>query len=69
MELPDLGHLPTVMAGEITTIVPQWMQTMRALYVARAPRLHRNTVTQTRGNIAAHYDLSNDLFRTFLDRR
>ena len=24
---PDLGHLLTVMAGEITTIVPQWMQT------------------------------------------
>jgi cyclopropane-fatty-acyl-phospholipid synthase len=64
---PDLGHLLTVMAGEITTIVPQWMQTMRALYVARAPRIHRNTVSQTRGNIAAHYDLSNDLFRTFLD--
>ena len=67
MELPDLGHLLTVMAGDISTIVPQWMQTMRTLYVARAPRLHRNTVSQTRGNIAAHYDLSNDLFRTFLD--
>jgi cyclopropane-fatty-acyl-phospholipid synthase len=56
------------MAGEITTIVPQWMQTMRALYVARAPRIHRNTVSQTRGNIAAHYDLSNDLFELFLDQ-
>ena len=49
---PDLGHLLTVMAGEISTIVPQWMQTMRALYVARAPRIHRNTVSQSRGQAA-----------------
>ncbi|RYP87186.1 class I SAM-dependent methyltransferase [Nocardioides guangzhouensis] len=64
---PDLGRLLTVLASEIATLVPDWMQAMRRLYVARAPRLHRNTVAQTRGNIAHHYDLSNDLFRTFLD--
>jgi cyclopropane-fatty-acyl-phospholipid synthase len=64
---PDLGHLLTVLASEIATIVPDWMQTMRRFYVARVPHFHRNTVTQTRGNIAHHYDLSNDLFRTFLD--
>ncbi|MBD8871172.1 SAM-dependent methyltransferase [Nocardioides donggukensis] len=64
---PDLGHLLTTMASEITTIVPDWMQTMRRLYVARAPHFHRNTVHQTRDNISHHYDLSNDLFRTFLD--
>ena len=64
---PDLGHLLTVMASEITTLVPDWMQSMRRFYVARAPHFHRNTVTQTRSNIAHHYDLSNDLFRTFLD--
>jgi cyclopropane-fatty-acyl-phospholipid synthase len=64
---PDLGHLLTVMAGEIATLVPDWMQTMRRLYVAKVPHIHKNTEAQTRGNIAAHYDLSNDLFRTFLD--
>ena len=64
---PDLGHLLTVLASEVATLVPDWMQAMRRVYVARAPRIHRNTVGQTRGNIAHHYDLSNDLFRTFLD--
>ncbi len=29
---------------------------------------HRNTVEGSRRNISAHYDLSNDLFQTFLDR-
>lgn len=64
---PDLARVLTVLAGEVATIVPEWMQRMRRLYVARAPSLHRNTETQTRGNIAHHYDLSNDLFATFLD--
>ena len=29
--------------------------------------LHRNTITQSRRNIAAHYDLSNEFFGLFLD--
>lgn len=29
--------------------------------------LHRNTLRGARGNIAAHYDLSNDFFKLFLD--
>ena len=64
---PDLGKLLTTMASEIATMVPQPLQKMRAFYVAKAPRVHKNTVDQTRGNIAHHYDLSNDLFATFLD--
>jgi cyclopropane-fatty-acyl-phospholipid synthase len=64
---PELGRLLTVMASEIATLVPDWMQALRRFYVARAPRIHRNTVHQSRDNIAHHYDLSNDLFRTFLD--
>jgi cyclopropane-fatty-acyl-phospholipid synthase len=32
-----------------------------------AHRLNRNTVDRARRNIAAHYDLSNDLYRLFLD--
>ena len=35
--------------------------------VRRPPRTHRNTETNTRDNIAHHYDLSNDLFALFLD--
>jgi len=44
------------------------LQRLRAFYVARAPRAERNTTANTRHNIARHYDLSNDLFGTFLDR-
>jgi cyclopropane-fatty-acyl-phospholipid synthase len=34
-----------------------------------AAAVPRNTVTGARRNIAAHYDLGNDLFQTFLDER
>ncbi len=47
--------------------MPAPLQRLRAFYVARAPRTERNTATNTRDNIARHYDLSNDLFATFLD--
>ena len=39
----------------------------RAFYWLRQ-RLKRNTVAGSRRNIQAHYDLSNDFFRLFLDR-
>lgn len=34
-----------------------------------AYRLQRNSLTGSQRNIAAHYDIGNDLFATFLDRR
>lgn len=64
---PDLDLLLTTLAAELPTLVPQPLQRLRRLYDARPPRAHRNTVGQTRDNIAHHYDLSNDLFATFLD--
>jgi cyclopropane-fatty-acyl-phospholipid synthase len=64
----DLAGFLTVLAAEIADLVPPPLQRMRAFYVARRPRRHRNTEDNTRGNIAHHYDLSNDLFRLFLDR-
>lgn len=63
----DLAGFLTVLAADIADLVPQPLQRMRAFYVARRPRRHRNTEHNTRGNIAHHYDLSNDLFRLFLD--
>lgn len=63
----DLGGFLTVLAADVATLVPQPLQRMRALWVARPPSLHRNTEKNTRQNIAHHYDLSNDLFRLFLD--
>ncbi|SDS53526.1 cyclopropane-fatty-acyl-phospholipid synthase [Nocardioides scoriae] len=63
----DLGGFLTVLAAEMPRLVPGWMQKLRAVYVKRPPSMHRNTTDNTRDNIAHHYDLSNDLFRVFLD--
>ena len=48
-------------------LVPAPLQKLRAAYVRRPPKHHENTEDNTRDNIAHHYDLSNDLFRLFLD--
>ncbi|MDT0200433.1 class I SAM-dependent methyltransferase [Nocardioides sp. AE5] len=64
---PDLDLLLTTMAHELGTLVPAPLQRMRRLWAARMPGAHRNSQEQARENIAHHYDLSNDLFATFLD--
>ena len=63
----DLAGFLTVLAGELQHLVPESLQRLRAVVVPRTPRRHRNTERNTRGNIAHHYDLSNDLFQLFLD--
>lgn len=63
----DLTAVLEVFAGSVGTLVPEWMQKLRALYVPRQPRRERNTEQNTRSNISRHYDLSNDLFASFLD--
>ncbi|MFL6159140.1 MAG: SAM-dependent methyltransferase, partial [Marmoricola sp.] len=63
----DLGGTLTVLCTEIAELVPRWMQRMRAAYVARPPKHQKSSSDNSRSNIAHHYDLSNDLFRTFLD--
>ncbi len=64
---PDLGALLAVFAERMGTLVPEPLQKLRAVYVARHPRHERNTTENTRSNISRHYDLSNDLFERFLD--
>ncbi len=64
---PDLAGFLTVLAAEIGTLVPEPLQRLRHLYVARHPGAERNSAENTRTNIARHYDLSNDLFALFLD--
>ncbi len=64
---PDLAAFLTVLCADIAGLVPPWMQRLRALYVAREPGSEDNTVAQSRGNIARHYDLSNEMFAAFLD--
>jgi cyclopropane-fatty-acyl-phospholipid synthase len=63
----DLAGFLTVLAADVATLVPRPLQRLRGLYVARRPRAVRPTEDNTRGNVAHHYDLSNDLFRLFLD--
>jgi cyclopropane-fatty-acyl-phospholipid synthase len=66
-EAEDLAATLTGLCRDIGGLVPAWMQRLRAAYVARTPRDHRGSVEHTRQNIAQHYDLSNELFATFLD--
>ncbi|MCW2866065.1 MAG: Cyclopropane-fatty-acyl-phospholipid synthase [Marmoricola sp.] len=66
-EAEDLGGFLTVLAAEMPRLVPEPLQKLRAAYVRRPPKTHDNTTDHTRDNIAHHYDLSNDMFRVFLD--
>lgn len=66
-DAPDLGGTLTVLAREVAAIVPEWMQRLRATWVARHPVEHLNLEEHTRDNVGHHYDLSNELFALFLD--
>jgi cyclopropane-fatty-acyl-phospholipid synthase len=66
-DAPDLGAVLTVLAAEMPRLVPDALQKVRALAVARPPRRERSTRANSRRNIAHHYDLSNELFEQFLD--
>ncbi len=64
---PDLARLLTTMARDIAGLVPNSLQRFRKLHVARAPRTRRDDLAQAQQDIAHHYDLSNELFKLFLD--
>lgn len=64
---PDLAAVLSVFASRMTTLIPRPLQRLRALYVAKHPAQERNTEQNTRSNISRHYDLSNEMFETFLD--
>ena len=48
-------------------LVPHALQVLRRWYDARQPAHEDNDPNGAARNIARHYDLSNDLFATFLD--
>ncbi|UUW90748.1 FAD-dependent oxidoreductase [Pimelobacter simplex] len=62
-----LGAFLTVLAAELTTLVPRPLQRLRGVVVTRLPQSQRGTRDNTQANVAHHYDLSNDLFAAFLD--
>jgi len=65
---PDpLVELLTVFAAELPRLVPPALQRLRRFAVRHQPKAEENTPGGSRSNISRHYDLSNDLFATFLD--
>jgi cyclopropane-fatty-acyl-phospholipid synthase len=66
-DAPDLGRVLEVFAARVATLIPAPLQRLRALYVAHRPAAEHGTSANARTNIARHYDLSNELFATFLD--
>ncbi|MFC9490802.1 class I SAM-dependent methyltransferase [Streptomyces hydrogenans] len=63
----DLAGALTVLAAHADDLVPAPLRRLRGLWVSARPTADRNTRTGARDNIRRHYDLSNDLFATFLD--
>ena len=63
----DLADLLTPFAERMTTAVPPGWLRLRGVVDRRIPSIQNNSLLGSRRNIEAHYDLSNDLFATFLD--
>jgi cyclopropane-fatty-acyl-phospholipid synthase len=63
----DLADLLTPFAARLTRLVPQPLQRLRTIIDKRIPPSQENTLHGSRENIRAHYDLSNELFKAFLD--
>jgi cyclopropane-fatty-acyl-phospholipid synthase len=62
-----LTEVLTVLARDVGNLVPRTLQWLRPIAVASQPRSATSSQEQARRNVAAHYDLSNDLFAEFLD--
>jgi cyclopropane-fatty-acyl-phospholipid synthase len=63
----DLADLLSAFAARLTRLVHPAMHRLRRLVERTQPAHEENTPENSRDNIARHYDLSNDLFETFLD--
>ncbi|MFF7442104.1 class I SAM-dependent methyltransferase [Streptomyces sp. NPDC008122] len=63
----DLAGVLTALAHHVDELVPAPLRRLRGLWVSARPAADRNTHAGARVNIQRHYDLSNDLFSTFLD--
>lgn len=63
----DLADLLAPFAARMARLIHPWLQRFRNSVERSHPAEEENTVDQARDNIARHYDLSNELFATFLD--
>jgi cyclopropane-fatty-acyl-phospholipid synthase len=57
----------TILATQMGNLVPAALQRLRPIFVASQPVSSQSVRQQARRDVAAHYDLSNDLFAEFLD--
>ncbi len=64
----DLADLLTPFAAKLQNLVPAPLRKLRMVIDRRLPHDTRNTRDGARSNIAAHYDMSNELFAMFLDK-
>jgi cyclopropane-fatty-acyl-phospholipid synthase len=64
---PHLADLLTAFAIKLTTVVPTGLQGLRVWAQRFHGHLESNTADVARRNTSAHYDLSNEMFATFLD--
>lgn len=62
-----LAEVLTPFAERMATLIPLPLQRFRRFVDRRQPAEERNTPDGARANIHRHYDLSNELFGTFLD--
>jgi cyclopropane-fatty-acyl-phospholipid synthase len=65
-DLPALAKLASINRDGLG-LTRGWWRIPTKLAKTIAHRARRNTVSQARRNIAAHYDLGNDFYRLFLD--
>ncbi|MCE5288310.1 MAG: cyclopropane-fatty-acyl-phospholipid synthase family protein [Nocardiaceae bacterium] len=63
----DLTSVLTVLASNVATLIPPSWQRLRRFAVRHSPIETRDWRRAAKEDIAAHYDLSNDMFAAFLD--
>jgi cyclopropane-fatty-acyl-phospholipid synthase len=63
----DPAGVISAFASNIRDLVPTSFHRLRHAVLSRQPQHEDNTIHGARRNISRHYDLSNDLFKTFLD--
>jgi cyclopropane-fatty-acyl-phospholipid synthase len=63
----DLADLLTPFSKQLATLVPRPLRVLRGHLLPALAAYRGNDLAGARSNIAAHYDLSNEMFATFLD--
>lgn len=63
----DLADVLTPFAAALTTMFPSWLLRLRRIADTAIPDNHHGSKEHSQDNIAAHYDLSNEMFAAFLD--